>query len=102
MSDRVVNLPNFPPATEAEIEAPVSVEELKAAWPYCREMGVQKQTGYIPKSPSLPVAVRGAILHQLFKIEEPTDEQFAVMAEMPLDGSVDKEEIGKRLGLGGH
>ena len=101
MSNPITNFANYPPAKEAEIMAPVLVDDLKAAWVYCREMGKQKQTRLIPKpeQASLPVAIRCNLLEQILNGAEPTDAQFAAMAEMPLDGSVPKEEFLKRLGV---
>ena len=100
MSDRVINLPNFPPATEAEIAAPVLVDELKAAWPYCRDRAVQKQTGtHVGDYATLPLALRCGLLSDFLGGAEPTEEQFAAMAQTPLDGSVSKGEILKRLGV---
>jgi hypothetical protein len=100
MSDRLINFASFPPTTEAEIEAPVLLDDLKAAWPYCRNAAQQKHTGtHVGDYATLPVAVRCGLLEELLGGAEPTEEQFAAIAQTPLDGSVSREEILKRLGV---
>ena len=100
MPDPIINSHSYPPMTGADLVAPVLVEDLKAAWPYCHEIGKQKQTGHVRKpSASLSALIRCGLLEQLLGGAEPTDEQFAAMAEAPLDGTVNKEELMKRLGV---
>jgi hypothetical protein len=99
MSDRVINIPGYAPIVAGDLAAPVLIDDMKAGWPYFKEMGKQK-TGRAPKLPaSLSVVMRCGLLAQFLGDAEPTEAQFKVMAEAPLDGSVPKEELLRKLGL---
>jgi len=99
MEDRSIKIGNFPPVTEQELMAPVSVQEMKAVYSRVLYQAQQKQVAFeVPPVP-LPLTVRCGLLGQLLGGAEPSDEQFAVMAEAPLDGSVPKEELLRKLGL---
>lgn len=81
--------------------APVSAQQLKDAWPtYLSQIKqAQRPAGFQPLNFSL--TLRSGILHMMVgENVTPTDRQFEVMAEVPVDGSVSKEEIQKRLTTG--
>ena len=78
--------------------APVSAQQLKDAWPtyLLQTAQAQRPAGFQPLPFSL--TLRSGILHMLLgENVTPTDRQFEIMASVPVDGSVSKEEIQKRL-----
>jgi len=80
--------------------APVSAQQLKDAWPtyLLQTTQAQRPAGFQPLPFSL--TLRSGILHMfLGESAPPTDQQFEIMASVPVDGALSKEEIKKRLGL---
>ena len=78
---------------------PVTIEELRAAWP--RYMAQTGQTRTREPYLALPLAlsIRCSIMQEYLKGGEPTELMLAIIAQMPLDVSRVKDEMNKPLSL---
>jgi hypothetical protein len=79
---------------------PISIDELKEAWPayLARTERTNVKKAVIPLP--LPVSIRCRIMQTFLKSGgEPTELLLAIVAQMPLDGSLLKDEMQRPLSL---
>lgn len=80
---------------------PVSVEELREAWPRFLAQTEQplRRRQEPPEALPLPLSIRCAIMREFLKDGEPTELLLAIIAQMPLDGERVKQEMQRRIPL---
>ena len=80
---------------------PVSVEELRDAWPRFLAQTEQplRRKQEPPEPLPLPLGIRCAIMREFLKGGEPTELMLAIIAQMPVGGDRVKEEMQRRLPL---
>jgi len=78
--------------------AAVSAKELKEGWPtyLFQTTPAQRPEGF--QELPIPLTLRSAFLHELLgENVMPTDRQFEIMADLPIDGSLSREEMERCL-----